>query len=100
VFLTAGRTCLEQGDSAQVLSILVDEKNKVRWTASSALCGSSMEKDKFKNVFPCFTQVHSEMHGLESAGTSGTDAPEEGGQKPSPLPCHPVASAGGLVLKP
>ncbi|XP_051555306.1 glomulin-like [Myxocyprinus asiaticus] len=28
VFLTAGRTCIEQGDSAQVLSILVDEKNK------------------------------------------------------------------------
>ncbi|XP_077075134.1 glomulin, FKBP associated protein a [Siphateles boraxobius] len=28
IFLTAGRTCIEQGDSAQVLSILVDEKNK------------------------------------------------------------------------
>lgn len=65
------------------------------WTASSALCDPSMEKDKFRNVFPCFTQEHSEMHGLESAGTSGTDAPEEGGQKPSPLPRHPVASAGG-----
>uniref|UniRef100_A0A8C1PM24 Glomulin, FKBP associated protein a n=1 Tax=Cyprinus carpio TaxID=7962 RepID=A0A8C1PM24_CYPCA len=28
LFFTAGRTCLEQGNSAQVLSILVDEKNK------------------------------------------------------------------------
>lgn len=28
LFLTAGRTCIEQGNSAQVLSILVDEKNK------------------------------------------------------------------------
>ncbi|XP_051556412.1 glomulin-like [Myxocyprinus asiaticus] len=28
LFLNAGRTCIEQGDSAQVLSILVDEKNK------------------------------------------------------------------------
>uniref|UniRef100_A0A9J8B128 Glomulin, FKBP associated protein a n=1 Tax=Cyprinus carpio carpio TaxID=630221 RepID=A0A9J8B128_CYPCA len=29
LFFTAGRTCLEQGNSAQVLSILVDEKNKI-----------------------------------------------------------------------
>ncbi|XP_016379071.1 glomulin, FKBP associated protein a [Sinocyclocheilus rhinocerous] len=28
LFFTAGRTCIEQGNSAQVLSILVDEKNK------------------------------------------------------------------------
>ncbi|TRY87521.1 hypothetical protein DNTS_007083 [Danionella cerebrum] len=28
IFLNSGRTCIEQGDSAQVLSILVDEKNK------------------------------------------------------------------------
>lgn len=80
----------------------MDEKNKVRCTASSALCDSSMEKDKFRKPFPCFTLEHSEMHGLEPAGTSGTDAPEEGRQKPSPLPCNPVTSVGGylfLVLK-
>lgn len=28
LFIAAGRTCIEQGDSAQVLSILVDEKNQ------------------------------------------------------------------------
>ncbi|KAF4117046.1 glomulin, FKBP associated protein a [Onychostoma macrolepis] len=28
LFFTAGRTCIEEGNSAQVLSILVDEKNK------------------------------------------------------------------------
>uniref|UniRef100_A0A8B9L5J0 Uncharacterized protein n=1 Tax=Astyanax mexicanus TaxID=7994 RepID=A0A8B9L5J0_ASTMX len=28
LFQTAGKTCIEQGDSAQVLSIIVDERNK------------------------------------------------------------------------
>lgn len=29
VFTIAGRTCIEEGDSAQVLSIILDEKNQV-----------------------------------------------------------------------
>ncbi len=30
VFTVAGRSCIEEGDSAQVLSIVLDEKNQVR----------------------------------------------------------------------
>lgn len=30
VFTIAGRTCIEEGNSAQVLSIVLDEKNQVR----------------------------------------------------------------------
>lgn len=30
VFLISGRTCIEEGNVAQVLSIILDEKNKVR----------------------------------------------------------------------
>lgn len=55
------------------------------------------EEAKFRKLYPCFTQEHSEMHGLESAGATSTDPLEEGRQKPSPLPCHPVTSAGGYL---
>lgn len=29
IFMTAGRTCVEEGNSAQVLSIILDDRNQV-----------------------------------------------------------------------
>ena len=40
VFNSAGRSCIEEGHSAQVLSILVDEKNQV--CVCVCVCDSSL----------------------------------------------------------
>lgn len=57
LFLTAGRTCIEQGDSAQVLSILVDEKNEnivrcMGWNLLGPLVQILLKKED-KNLLHC-----------------------------------------------
>lgn len=57
LFLAAGRTCIEQGDSAQVLSILVDEKNKnvvrcMGWNLLGPLVQTLLKKED-KNLSHC-----------------------------------------------
>jgi len=41
VFTIAGRTCIEEGNSAQVLSIVLDEKNQVHFLEMMLILFSS-----------------------------------------------------------
>ncbi|XP_070775209.1 glomulin, FKBP associated protein a [Enoplosus armatus] len=57
VFTVAGRTCIEEGDSAQVLSIVLDEKNQdivrcLGWNLLPPLIQVLLKKED-KNLSPC-----------------------------------------------
>lgn len=72
IFTIAGRTCIEEGNSAQVLSIVLDEKNQVRCIYIS-LCFRMFTcvLPPTINNAPSASVGHSEMSGLEPAATPG-----------------------------
>lgn len=82
VFTVSGRTCIEEGNSAQVLSLVLDDKNQVH----SIQVFSEMHWIKSPCVSPHVG--NHKMYGLDSAATTDPGPPEERGQKLAPVLGH------------
>lgn len=94
LFTVAGRTCIEEGNSAQVLSIVLDEKNQVQCRVLGPIVrGVALDK-----VFLFLSVGHCKMYGLESAATTVPGSSEERGQKPLPVPGHLQPLATGITV--
>lgn len=82
VFTVSGRTCIEEGNIAQVLSLVLDEKNQVQ----SIQVLSGMHWMKSPRV--CRHVGNHKMYGLDSAAAADPGPPEERGQKLAPVLGH------------
>lgn len=92
LFTVAGRTCIEEGNSAQVLSIVLDEKNQVKCRVLGHIVRVALDK-----VFLFLSVGHCKMYGLESAATTVPGSSEERGQKPLSVPGHLQPLATGIT---